>query len=44
MVGSMCTQIHVCTCTMPAMVSMMHVCTVNASVCRFGKYIVHVLA
>ena len=39
----MCTQIHVCTCTMPAMVYMMHVCTVNAFVCIFVKYKVDVL-
>ena len=43
MVG-MCTQIHVCTCTMPTMVSMMHVYTVNASVCSFVKYIGDVLS
>ena len=42
MVG-MCTQIYVCTCTTPTVVSMMHLCTVNASVCSFVKYIVDVL-
>ena len=43
MVG-MDTQIHACSCTMPTMVSMMHVYTVIASVCSFLKYIVDVLA
>ena len=40
----MCTQIHAYGCTMPTMVSMMHVYTVNASVSSFVKYIVDVLA
>ena len=43
MVG-MCAQIHVCTCTMPTMVSMMHVCTVNPSVCSFVNNTVDELA